>query len=439
MKTNRPDLETTLRQAPAPPPPSGLRDRLLDAAKHAPVSPPPDPSPVTSPARRWWPALAAAGLALASLGLAAVQHAQIRTLRQTVETLRQQLETLRAAPPETGQTKAPSRTSGERIHVPLPNGRAELERLRTETAQSRAQIQHRETLAAENSRLREELEALGRRTHPEVYAAIDAAEEEAVRAGCINNLKQLGLAARIYATDHADVLPPDIQAMTKAIGSPERLVCPADTSRQAAASWEEFTPANSSYEYLAANGSETEPQRVMFRCRIHGFVTLGDGSVVTLGDGSAQRLSEQARREQLTWRDGKLWYAPPAMDRMMMERYGLLPSSPNGLPPFEDLRNDVVPSEAPWNPPSAQSGNAPQLDRLMMERYGLLPSNGQTDPYTVDSPLPGDEALAPGEAPTPPPGTGMDRLMMERYGLLPPANSGPDQPKPQEEPEENSQ
>jgi len=54
-----------------------------------------------------------------------------------------------------------------------------------------------------------------------------------------------------------------------------------------------------SYEFLAASGTDTEPQRVMFRCPIHGNVTLCDGSV--------QRGIAKTHPERFIERDGKLF------------------------------------------------------------------------------------------------------------------------------------
>ena len=66
--------------------------------------------------------------------------------------------------------------------------------------------------------------------------ALAKAKSKAQSISCVNNLKQLGLAARIYANDHNDVYPPDIPSMKEvakiAIGyvSPSRnhtMVIPA--------------------------------------------------------------------------------------------------------------------------------------------------------------------------------------------------------------------
>ena len=94
-------------------------------------------------------------------------------------------------------------------------------------------------------------------------------------------MKQIGLAARIWATDHDDKFPPDFSSMSNELASPNILVCPGDSSKTRAMSWAQFGPENVSYEYLAPGYDEKseQPQTVAFECPIHGNVGLGDGSV----------------------------------------------------------------------------------------------------------------------------------------------------------------
>jgi hypothetical protein len=118
--------------------------------------------------------------------------------------------------------------------------------------------------------------------------AFSQAKSRAQTVACVNNLKQMGLAVRIYATDHDDVFPPDFLAMTNELSTPKVLICPADPGRSGspAQTWAGFDPAQSSYEYLGAGLKESTPgfeSKVLFRCRIHGNECMGDGSVHTKG------------------------------------------------------------------------------------------------------------------------------------------------------------
>jgi len=110
--------------------------------------------------------------------------------------------------------------------------------------------------------------------------ALAKAKAKAQQINCVNNMKQIGLAARIWSNDHGDKFPPDIQAMAQELNSPKILVCPSDSSKVRAMNWSAFGPDNLSYEYLEPGVDEKDAmQRVIFRCPIHNNVGMGDGSV----------------------------------------------------------------------------------------------------------------------------------------------------------------
>jgi len=114
--------------------------------------------------------------------------------------------------------------------------------------------------------------------------ALAKAKSKAQSISCVNNLKQMGLAARIYATDHNDAYPPDFLSMKNELTTPKILICPEDpkSGNRATLTWENFDPSQSSYEYVTRDLKESTPgfeNKVLFRCRIHGHVCMGDGSV----------------------------------------------------------------------------------------------------------------------------------------------------------------
>jgi hypothetical protein len=157
----------------------------------------------------------------------------------------------------------------------------ELEKLRGEIAQLREQSRQLSILQAENQRLLAEKKAMESRngSTPE-EDPFGEAKKKAESIACVNNLKQIGLGARIWANDHKDVLPPDIWTMRNELNSPKILVCPSDHAKVQATTWSEFGPANFSYEFLSPGISETEdPLTIITRCPIHGHVGLLDGSV----------------------------------------------------------------------------------------------------------------------------------------------------------------
>jgi hypothetical protein len=98
---------------------------------------------------------------------------------------------------------------------------------------------------------------------------------------CVQNLKEVGLAARIWSNEHNGVFPADFLTMSNELITPKRLVCPQDWKKKRAEDFARFDPAkNVSYEYLAPRAKEADMEtQPIFRCPVHGHVTLGDGSV----------------------------------------------------------------------------------------------------------------------------------------------------------------
>ncbi len=173
---------------------------------------------------------------------------------------------------------------------------------------------------------------------------------KASRIQCVNNLKNVGLALRIFAADHAGTFPAALSAtnggfqepltdanqlwrhwlvVTSQLASPKLLLCPADKRRVAAAAFAPATNLPSQFVFsgnhqlsyfLGLHASETMPQSLLagdrnlttngtpvapgrhvfpagtrfgFTAELHnqsGNVLLGDGSVQQL---SAGRLDAQ--------------------------------------------------------------------------------------------------------------------------------------------------
>ena len=117
--------------------------------------------------------------------------------------------------------------------------------------------------------------------------ALAKAKQRAQTIQCVNNMKQIGLAARTWSNDNKEVLPPDFISMKNELNLPKILVCPADKSKTPATDWSLFnTSANVSYEFLLPGSKEADVlNQTVFRCPIHGSIGLGDGSVQQIPNG----------------------------------------------------------------------------------------------------------------------------------------------------------
>lgn len=131
----------------------------------------------------------------------------------------------------------------------------------------------------------------------------------AQRINCVNNLKQIGIAARTWALDNADKYPcnvatnaggvmevcaigpdgfennpaPTFQVMSNELSTPLILVCPHDKSRIAATNFPSLTISNITYRLRSGPQiSDTNPTNMLGICPICGNVLLCDGSV-TIG------------------------------------------------------------------------------------------------------------------------------------------------------------
>ena len=179
--------------------------------------------------------------------------------------------------------------------------------------------------------------------------ALAGAHDRARRIQCVNNLKQTGLAFRIWEGDNGDKYPMDVpmakggtkefttgadtfrhfQVMSNELSTPKILVCPADT-RVAAINFVHLKNQNVSY-FVGLEANDANPQRFLDGDRNttgesdpeNGILKLVPGQRVSwtqdihvnqgnlgLSDGSVQQYSNSGLREALknsgdptnTWR-----------------------------------------------------------------------------------------------------------------------------------------
>jgi hypothetical protein len=288
-------IERVLRNSPKPKTPAGLAEKLK-----ADISLPRRDvrASQSTPGffRRWLPGFATAVLFLGCLVAIGVQARVLSELRRE----RQQLEANAALAQALADASnaAQERMLAERAQLDqLRKDNVELQKLRAEIAELQSNVAELTALRAQNQRLTDQLKAPRSGALVGAEAEVDPFSEQKTRAQaiqCVSNLKQVGLAARMWANDHKEFMPPDFVTMQNELNTPKILVCPGDTGRTKAASWNEFGPANVSYEFLVPGMSEREsPNTIMTRCPIHGHVGLLDGSV------------QQSRWDRARQKDGR--------------------------------------------------------------------------------------------------------------------------------------
>lgn len=139
-----------------------------------------------------------------------------------------------------------------------------------------------------------------------VLPALAKAKAKAQSISCVNNMKQIGLAARIWASDNNEQYPFNVsnskggtldicdrggdgydrnayrhfQVMSNELSTPRILVCPGDSGKQTAANFADLQSWNVSYKLRTGPEiKDTNPQEVLIYCPIHHHTGLADGSV----------------------------------------------------------------------------------------------------------------------------------------------------------------
>jgi hypothetical protein len=238
------------------------------------------------------------------------QQLELRDLKESIRALSPPSDTVNT--PATQIVDSPTLRAAPAIS-PEPDLQEDLSRLRDTARQLRAEVARLERMQTENGTLRAQSAALqaGMLTSEESQFFAKA-QERAQSIQCVNNLKQIGLATRIWANDNRDVFPPNLLSMSNELVTPKILVCPGDTNRPAATDWASCSSASCSYEYLAPNGSSDDPLRVLSRCPIHGNIGLCDGSV--------QMGVAKNHPEWVIQRNGKVYYEDEAVRTLRLTK-----------------------------------------------------------------------------------------------------------------------
>jgi len=97
---------------------------------------------------------------------------------------------------------------------------------------------------------------------------------------CRSRLISIGLGARMWASEHGEAFPSGLLVMSNELNSPKILFCAGSKPFPAGwNSWSAFDDRQSSYALVSTNIVEGETNRVFLRCKFHGHLLYGDGSV----------------------------------------------------------------------------------------------------------------------------------------------------------------
>lgn len=121
------------------------------------------------------------------------------------------------------------------------------------------------------------------------FVSLASAKKQAQAVRCGSQLKSVSLAGRLWSNDHNDTLARSLLEMSNEVIHPKVLICSSDP--RAAEHWEKLsanpypwswlTTNDITYEWIARGEPDTNVNRIVIRCPIHGFTGLADGSVLT--------------------------------------------------------------------------------------------------------------------------------------------------------------
>jgi len=160
------------------------------------------------------------------------------------------------------------------------------------------------------------------------------------RIHCVNNLKQVGIAFQLFATDNTNLFPPALTTnfggsrewagavsrhflvASNELATPVVLVCPADAQRKPAVDWKSLHNDNISY-FVGLDAGKAQPQSVLAGDRnltikgvpvTPGIATLTSNTVlgytaeihngcgnILLAEGSVQQVTPSRLQDQIRY------------------------------------------------------------------------------------------------------------------------------------------
>jgi hypothetical protein len=290
---NTSQIEALLRRAPRPAVPAGLLERMRSeiVLPVGDIRPSSDPAEWRSVLRRWTPGLAFGAFLLSCVVLIGVQAMWISQLTEQ----NQWLKTATADLPElrNSTARAEHAQAQQTALEQLRKDNHDLHRLRMEVEQLRGLPKKSEQLRADNHRLI--AAASASLTAGEAF--FDEARKEAEKIACVNNLKQLGLALRVWALNNGDRHPSSLGQMSNELNTVRVLLCPSDEAKQKWQSvpWTGFRDEMSSYRFSAEVTNDIDPESIVSKCPIHHNYVLADGSVQSVDPERSREITKNGR------------------------------------------------------------------------------------------------------------------------------------------------
>jgi hypothetical protein len=290
-------IEKNLFQAPKPNAPAHLLKQIQAEIALPSAKPASQTREWQNPLRRWFPALAFGVLMLSCALMIAAQASWSTNLKIQNDVLRATTADLPKLRQQHAALEQAQANHDELVQLRKDN--EEMHSLQKEVAQLRNLPAQIEQLQNENQRLAAAPAPSSNATTAGFFAD---AQAEAERIQCVNNLKQIGLAMRVWAQDNNDTYPTSIVSASNELSTAEVLICPSDKARQPYASlrFGQFQDDMSSYKFTVQPDDENFPNCITARCPIHHNYLMADGSV--------QQVNPEKVREYQ--KDGRYYLAP---------------------------------------------------------------------------------------------------------------------------------
>jgi hypothetical protein len=255
--------------------------------------------------------------------------------------------------------------------------------------------------------------------------ALSKAKARAQQISCVNNLKQVGLAFRIWGADHNDEFPSNVstneggtfelcdrdengfdrnawahlRALANELNSTRILICPGDNSKQAATDFSVLQESNISYTFISGtNVSDSYPDMVLAFCPIHHNVALTDGSVQHMSEDemnaavktTIQRVEEETRKTEESRTAGEKVGIVITPDKARLSAYGLTISdvmravqNAVNMAETDDLGTVKVRRLADGGSPAATLSTVASIEHRNVDTMSM---DGRTGPVTRPAP-----------------------------------------------------